>query len=59
MSQVQYQEENLEKHFYELMDFDHSNSKINVHTELSQFLQRRLFQQLKLDKNNMTLILQT
>ena len=58
MSQVQYQEENLEKHFYELMDFDHSNSKINVHTELSQFLQRRLFLQLKLDKN-MTLILQT
>ena len=58
MSQVQYQEENLEKHVYELMDFDHSNSKINVHTELSQFLQRRLFLQLKLDKN-MTLILQT
>ena len=44
MSQVQYKGENLEKYFYELLeDFDDSNSKINFHAELSQFLLRRPF----------------
>ena len=44
MSQVQYQGGNLEKkHFHKLEDFDDSNSKINFHAELSQFLLRRPF----------------
>ena len=46
------------KHFYKVEDFDDSNSKINFHVELSQFLLRRPFLQPKLDKN-MKLILQT
>ena len=58
MSQVQYQGENLEKHFYELENFDDSYSKIYFHNGLSQSLLRRLLLQQKLDEN-MKLILQT